>query len=198
MPGIRRFAEPIRSAPVMRSPARVLFVCTANRCRSPLAEAIARQESSGLPISFDSAGLIASGFPMPPVGLRVADELGFELHEHLSRKLDPSDLGEFDLVLTMAREHSRELVAVDPGLWPRVFTVKQFSRWMAGRHWPADERLGPWLAGEAGDRSRAELLGSDPADDVADPLTGPPRAWRKVAQELHTQIGCILGYLYPS
>lgn len=151
-----------------------------------------------MPVSFDSAGLIPGGSPMPPVGLHVSAELGLDLQEHRSATVDPSALGGYDLVLTMTREHSRELVAMDPGLWPRVFTVKQFSRWMAGRRWPAGERLGPWLAREACDRSQAELLGSDPADDVDDPFAGPPRAWRRVGRELRTRIKAILGELYPS
>ncbi len=177
--------------------ARVLFVCMANQCRSPLAEAIARREFGDERLVFESAGLLSGGSPVPSAGLRVAHELGLELHEHVSRQCDTSLLGDFDLVLTMERQHSRELVAADPQLWPRVFTLKQFSRWVAGRQWPADERLGPWLTREAASRPRHELVGSDRADDVADPVASPPRVWRKLAEELHTHIRIIRDSLPP-
>src|SRR5690554_6958078 len=125
--------------------ARVLFVCTANQCRSPLAEAMARHEADGVPVEFESAGITMGGFPMPPAGVRVAGELGLDLRPHLSRQFEPSRLVEFDLVLTAERAHARELVAEVPELWPRVFTIKQFSRWAQGRELPPDEGLRGWL-----------------------------------------------------
>lgn len=176
---------------------RVLFVCMANQCRSPLAEAIARQELGAGQLEFESAGLLAGGSRMPKAGLRVADELGLDLHSHVSRPVEAARLHEFDLVLAMERLHARELVAADQELWPRVFTLKQFSRWVAENPPPAGEPLREWLASAAADRHRSEVLGSDPADDVADPVSSPARAWRKLAEELRDHIRIILHSLAP-
>jgi protein-tyrosine phosphatase len=174
---------------------RVLFVCMANQCRSPLAEAIARQEFGGGGVEFASAGLMAGGAHVPPVGIRVADELEIDLKDHVSRQVDAGIIASADLVLTMERKHARALVAADPGLWPRVFTLKQFSRWAEGRSAPTDEDFRAWLEREAGVRPRGELLGSDAADDIDDPVNSPARAWRRLATELREHIRIVLDAL---
>ncbi len=177
-------------------PARVLFVCTANQCRSPLAEAIARRQLHDLPIEFESAGLIKGGVATPRVGIDVAAERGLDLHEHLSRQLDRSRAPGFDLILTMSRSISRDLVAGDPELWPRVFTVKQFSRWAAEHPKPVGVALGPWIDAEARGRARTDLLGNSEADDVVDPFTSSARVWRSVADELELHIADGFRALY--
>jgi protein-tyrosine-phosphatase len=175
----------------------ILFVCTANQCRSPLAEAIARREATTLPVRFASAGLLEGGHRMPPTGVQVASELGLDLTGHLSKQVDFATVLTYDVVLTMTREQARELVAVQPDLWPRVFTVKQFSRWLEQHPRPARGRLGTWLAIEAAERPRTDLLGSDQQDDVRDPLISPPKVWRSVANELAEHIRKILASLFP-
>ena len=179
-------------------PTSILFVCTANQCRSPLAEAIARREAGGLPVWFASAGLLAGGHGVPPTGVKVAAELGLDLSEHRSTQVDYPALLGFDVVLTMTRAQARELVAAEPELWPRVFTLKQFSRWLNDHPRPSSGRLGSWLATEAAERSSNELLGSDPDDDVRDPLTSSARVWRSVASELTDHIRAVLGTLFPA
>ena len=61
--------------------------------------------------------------------------------DHVARTLDASILAVegHDLVLTMTREHLREVVALDPGAWPRTFTLKEIVR-----------RAGSTLRGGAG------------------------------------------------
>ena len=176
----------------------VLFVCTANRCRSPLAEALARARAASLPIQFDSAGLLPGGYPMPANGVAVAAELGLDLRDHVSRSIDYASAIEFDVVLTMTREQAREVVAAETTLWPRVFPVKQFTRWLAEHPRPADSDLREWLTEATAERSPTELVGFDPGDDVVDPLTSPPRIWRTIARELDGNIQTILSALYPA
>lgn len=178
-------------------PVRILFVCTANQCRSPLAAAIARRDGSGLPLEIASAGIIAGGHGTPPTGVRVARELGLDLDDHVSVQLTERMLNDADVVLTMTREQARTIVAARPELWPRVFTLKQFSRWLDGHARPSDRGARSWLQAAGIDRKRTELVGSSRDDDVFDPLHSPARVWRTVAKELAIQIETVLGALFP-
>jgi len=183
----------------MRSLARVLFVCTANECRSPFAEALARQlaAEADLPISFESAGLDAWRRPTPDVGRLHARERGLDLDQHVSRSVPWDDLGVYDVLLPLARSHSRELVAVDPSVRPRLFTVKQFARWLADHPRPRRAAIGPWLDVVAADRPASELIGASSADDVADPIGRPIEEWRAMSADLDPAISAILTGLFP-
>lgn len=181
--------------PVPDSPSRILFVCTANQCRSVMAEAVAERRFAGTPFAFGSAGLIEGGRPMPPNGVRVATEHGFDTSRHLSEQLDTRRLGEWDLVLTMSRQHARELVAADPGLWPRVFTLPQFVRWLDEHPFGRHASLRSWLDQAATTRSRTELVGTRSADEIADPIDGPPRAWRELVTRLTDDLDRIARHL---
>jgi len=181
-----------------RDATRILFVCTANRCRSVLAEAFARRRFAGRPFIFASAGFLESGRPMPPAGLLVAAENGLDMSGHLSQRIEMRRLAEWDLVLTMSRRHTRELVATDPGLWPRVFTLPQFVRWLdahpPGRH----AVLRTWIELLGSDRNRSEMVGSRPEDEIADPVDGPPAAWRELVTTLTTDLDRIADRLIPT
>lgn len=177
----------------------ILFVCTANRCRSPYAAAIAtalRPPDARLDIA--SAGFLASGMRMPDAGRALAAELGFDFDDHRSRRLDPRNLRGYDLILTATRAHSRDVVAADSTLWPRVFTVKQFARWVEEHPRPRRARLGPWIDVAARNRPRSEAVGASPDDDLADPVNKQISAWRKMAAELQDLNGRIFEGLYPS
>ncbi|MWB97258.1 hypothetical protein [Agromyces seonyuensis] len=180
-------------------PARpvILFVCTANQCRSPLARAIAEAHAEGMPVEFDSAGLLRGGAPMPRTGLEVAAESGLDLSEHRSRRYDRAEVAHYDLVLTMTREQAREILAESPELWPRVFTLKQFTRWADGRRFPKHADLSGWIDAAAADRQRTELLGSDPVDEIVDPVDQPVKVWRQVAEELEDHVDRLLAFVAP-
>jgi protein-tyrosine phosphatase len=176
--------------------ARVLFVCTANECRSPFAEAIARRDAGDLPVEFDSAGLDAWRRTVPPVGLARAREMDLPLSDHVSRRIDPDEVRDYDLVLALSRSHARELLAMDPDARPRIFTLKQFARWVQEHPRPRRAALGSWLDAAA-DRPGTDFIGSSAADDVADPLHEPIEEWRRMTDELESAIGAILEGLYP-
>lgn len=186
------YARYLRSPDPVEGVEQVLFVCHANQCRSPYAEGIARRIAGDASIRFSSAGLISGGRPMPSLGRNVAPEFGLDFDAHRSRELDLHDLSGFDLILTMARAQARELMAADADAWPRIFTLKQFARWIGDNPRPPRVALGPWLDAAAGGRPRATILGASDADDVADPLREPESAWRDMVDDLTVNLSAVV------
>ena len=92
-------APPQNVAPVIL-PAHVLFVCTMNAIRSPMAAAITHH-FYGSKIYAASAGLMA-GDPDPFVSV-VMDEIGIDLKTHRPHSLSEDDL-DFDLVVTLSED----------------------------------------------------------------------------------------------
>lgn len=121
---------------------------------------------------------------MPPAGIEAGAMLGIDFSSHRSRELDRTDLAGYDLVLTMARAQARELAADNPALMARIFTLKQFARWIAEHPKPRRMVLGGWLDHVAQDRPRTDFLGDDEFDDIADPIASPVGEWVKMASEM--------------
>jgi protein-tyrosine phosphatase len=161
----------------------VLVLCTANICRSPMAAALLRRQLTGpgaMPVT--SAGLLPGGRPVLPEVLAVMNGYGLDLSGHVSRTVSADDLAGAGLVLAMSREHLRHAVVTVPECWPRAFTLKELIRRgeRAGMRRP-EEPLAAWLPRTQQGREMAEMLGASAADDVADPLDGPPAGYGATA-----------------
>jgi protein-tyrosine-phosphatase len=98
---------------------RILFVCTGNTCRSPLAAAIARRiaDERGLVDSvIESAGTSAwDGQPASDGALLVGLERRLDLNEHRSRTITPAIIDAQDLILTMGPHHRDQVEAMGGG-----------------------------------------------------------------------------------
>lgn len=96
---------------LLAAPRRILFVCTANICRSPLAEGICRRLSASLTptllLHVDSAGTLGEFAGQPPDvrAQRVALEHGYDLSGLRARSLVGEDFERFDLLLAMDRRN---------------------------------------------------------------------------------------------
>ena len=152
-----------------------------------MAEVLLRQRLADLGVDarVASAGLLQAGNPASGHGVEILRGRGLDMTTHLSRTMSREILSQSDLILGMAREHVREAVVLDPGLWPRTFTLKELvRRGEAAGSRQGGETLEEWLARVGQGRRVADLTGSSPADDIADPIGGPRSAYERLALEL--------------
>lgn len=100
-------------------PFRILFVCTGNTCRSPLAEVTARQRIGDLgweQVEVASAGVTAfSGSPASDGSVRTARTAGLDLSRHAATLLTPEQAETADLILTMSSSHLMRVVELGAG-----------------------------------------------------------------------------------
>ena len=107
----------------------ILVVCTANICRSPVAEAALGTAlvGTGLPVS--SAGTHAEdgGGPDPAAAAFVRRELGIRLG-HRTRLLRPAHVDGADLVITMTTAQRSLVAGTAPRAVRRTFTLRELAR----------------------------------------------------------------------
>lgn len=97
----------------------VLFVCTANICRSPMAEGALR---GMLTRAGHSSAHVASvgthdyhvGMPAFPDAVEVAKQRGYDITRHAARQINAGDLDRYDMILAMDRFNLASLRAVTP------------------------------------------------------------------------------------
>jgi protein-tyrosine-phosphatase len=110
-----------RDAQPKRRPQSVLFVCSENSIRSPMAEALVRN-ICGNGVYVVSAGLRRG--PIDPFAVEVMKEAGLEISTHRPHTLDDIEDESFDLVISLSREaHERILelargAATEVIYWP--------------------------------------------------------------------------------
>ena len=117
--------------------AMILFVCTGNTCRSPMAESIAKKllaeklacsptelESRGVVVR--SAGLAAANnAPASAESCQIMEEQGLDLSDHASQPLGGGLVKQADWIFTMTRSHRDLLLAAYPDAADRTMVLRR-------------------------------------------------------------------------
>jgi protein-tyrosine phosphatase len=178
----------------------VLVLCTANICRSPMAEALLadRLAARDSATTVCSGGMLGDGEPPCPEAITAMADYGLDIAAHRSRLVAAAEFERTDLTLAMARENLRHAVVTAPTIWPRAFTIKELVRRgqaIGGR--APEESLAGWLARAHEGRERAALLGDSDDDDVADPIGGPPQGYTETAAILSALLDRLADLCWP-
>jgi protein-tyrosine-phosphatase len=101
------------------SASSVLFVCSANALRSPMAEALLKH-SHGAHLYVDSVGVHEG--PLDNMAVAVMAEIGLDIAGHRAKRLDDLMDTSFDLVITLSPEaHHRAIELTRTAAWEVIY-----------------------------------------------------------------------------
>ncbi len=202
LPGPRPAVSPARHAAV--TDFRVLVVCTANMCRSPIAERLFRTTleqrwgQAAASWRIESAGVMArNNRPIESTAFTVLGERGLDASDFATRRLTAEMAADADLILAATREHRGQIAQLNPSVLGRLFTVNQFA-YLLSKAEPVPS-TDPVAAGaeliRAAVLGRSQLPGRTVEDDIADPIGQPIEFFRGCADGLQASIDAIVAPL---
>lgn len=179
----------------------VLFVCTGNLCRSPMAEALLRRrldERGTDAVAVTSAGTRAFAGAATGLAAAVAAEMGGNLGGHHATRAERGLLESADLTVAMTAGHVTDLVHEAPDLAHRVFKLSELAR-LAGEHEPRGrgESLTAYVARIGAGRSERPWIQSRTDADVVDPIGEGSTFYRRVAEQIDGLLDEIVPRVWP-
>ncbi len=110
----------------------ILFVCSGNSCRSPMAEGLMKAmipDELRESVIVKSAGTLGlDGHPATLYAVTTAEELGADISEHRSQGLTQELVDEANIVFAMASNHKKYFEENFPEAKENIFLLKQFDR----------------------------------------------------------------------
>lgn len=108
----------------------VLFVCTGNSCRSPMAAGLLKKLVGNRPdVKIQSAGVNA----FPDMGasdnaIRVMEQEGVDISQHRTQRLTREMIQQATLILAMTKLHRVSVLELDPAAKGKVYLLKEFDK----------------------------------------------------------------------
>ena len=119
---------------------KILFVCTGNSCRSPMAEGLLEKmlEEKGIQnIEVFSAGINpVPGEPPARDAIEVLRREGVDISNHRGAYITYDLISQADLILVMGKTHKEKILAMGPQVKGRIFLLREFAG-----DWTEDENL---------------------------------------------------------
>lgn len=112
---------------------KIIFICTGNTCRSPMAMAFFNGFACLEPPEFGyeagSAGLAVSKDAPPSENavLAMKDPWSINISDHRSHLLSQAEVSEAALLLTMTLSHKHYILSMFPGAYQKVYTLKEYA-----------------------------------------------------------------------
>ena len=107
---------------------RVVFICTGNTCRSPMAEGLSRN-IFGSGIQVESAGLASwEGEGASGQAVQVLKEKGIDISSHQSRLVSREILAEADFIIPMTKNHEIQLKGAFPEFSSKIKRLGAWNR----------------------------------------------------------------------
>lgn len=177
----------------------VVVVCTANRARSPLAEALLSRRLAGHPVRVRSRGTFEVGAaPALPEMVAVARELGVDLSAHRARTMAAGELAGVDLVVGFEPSHVAAAVVDGGADRATVFTLPElvslFPEAVDGEVDLVARVVSRIKAADARRRPGDALR----APSIDDPLGGSRRTFERVAREIAAGVDQLVSTLFAT
>lgn len=124
----------------------ILFICTANMCRSPMAEGLMnaklKREGRALELHAESAGVwTVDGRPATDTAVIVMANRGIDISQHRSRVVTEEMIRDAALILTMTRSHAEAIRAEFPAYRSKVHQLSE----MVGAKFDIEDPVGGTL-----------------------------------------------------
>jgi len=124
----------------------IMFVCTGNTCRSPMAHGIMRsiverEKLANVEVTSSGTGTL-NGYPATSNAVMAAHKDGVDISDLHSDEISVEMVEEADLILVMAYEHYQLIVSVYPEAADRVFMLRAFPEREANRKLSVEDPIG--------------------------------------------------------